>query len=113
MTDFVITTLALTNLALPALLFLVVNSFQNTWIILFRAVVAIGCGWAFTISYAFAANAINFSLSHTQVELESMYAGDGAPLAFAMVLGWFPPAIVVLTTWGVHLVITKRMKAKA
>jgi uncharacterized membrane protein (DUF485 family) len=111
MTDFVNTTLFLTCLALPVLLFLVANSFRLLWITVVRAVFAIICGWAFLFSYAVATNALAFSSPHTQAELAKMSETDGAPLAFAAVLGWVLPAILVLATWGVRTVIAKRKAA--
>lgn len=102
------TTLWLTDLALPILLFVVANPFNRTWHTVVRAALAIGCGWAFSLSYAIAANAINVCFAQTQAQLLAIYDTDGAPLAFAAVLGWLFPAITVFATWGIRSAIIRR-----
>ena len=107
MENFASTTLWLTSLVLPALLFLVANSFKRTWHTLIRAAIAIGCGWAFVFSYAIAANTINLSLARTEAKLLMLSDADGAPLAFAATLGWVLPAVLVFATWGIHSIKAK------
>ena len=72
-----------TGLVLPLLLFFVGNKFRTTAITSVRALLAIAGGWAFLLAYC-------------------IVAGDpenGAALAFASVLGWVYPAIIVGFFW--------------
>jgi hypothetical protein len=60
MENFAGTTLWLTNLAIPYLLFIVGNSFRPWQLTLLRAVVAIGGGWTFMLAYAVATTPSTF-----------------------------------------------------
>lgn len=107
-----LTVLFLTNLALPYLVFAVHNSFRNQWLNILRAVVAIGIGWVFMLAYVFAADAVNRTLASTPEQIEALNNGDGAKFAFAAVLGWVIPAIIVSTAWLLHAVIIPRIRTR-
>ena len=84
------------------------NSFRRRWIAFFRALIAVGVGWLFEIAYATAADAINRGLASTPAEIEALNNGDGAKFAFAAVLGWVLPTIIVGASWVIHgLVVPK------
>lgn len=103
-----LTTLWVTSLVLPYLVFAIHNSFRRKWLTFFRALVAVGAGWLFLIAYVMAADAINRALASTQAEIEALNNGDGAQFAFAAVLGWVLPTIIVGASWVIHgLVLPK------
>lgn len=102
MQHFAITTIWLSTIVLPCLLFLVANSFSRTSVTLARAFVAVLAGWALVAAYGIAAHAINLSASRTDAELEALYSGDGAALAFSAMFGWVGPLLVVCITWAVR-----------
>ena len=103
-----LTTLWITSLVLPYLVFVIHNSFRRRWLTFFRALIAVGVGWLFLIAYATAADAINRVLASTPAEIEALNNGDGAKFAFAAVLGWVLPTIIVGASWVIHgLVVPK------
>ena len=103
-----LTTLWITSLVLPYLVFAIHNSFRRRWLTFFRALIAVGVGWLFLIAYATAADAINRVLASTPAEIEALNNGDGAKFAFAAVLGWVLPTIIVGASWVIHgLVVPK------
>lgn len=104
-----LTTLWVTSLGLPYLVFAIHNSFRRKWLTFFRALVAVGVGWLFLIAYATAADAINRALASTPAEIEALNNGDGAKLAFATVLGWVLPTIIVGASWVIHGLVLPRI----
>ena len=108
-----LTVIFITSLALPYLVFAVHNSFRNQWLNLLRAVIAVGAGWAFMLAYVFAADAVNRALASTPEQIEALNNGDGAKFAFAAVLGWVIPAIIVGAAWLLHVVVVPRIRAKS
>ena len=101
-------TLWVTSLVLPYLVFAIHNSFRRRWITFFRALIAVAVGWLFEIAYVTAADAINRVLASTPAEIEALNNGDGAKFAFAAVLGWVLPTIIVGASWVIHgLVVPK------
>ena len=81
-----ITTLQLTGLVVPYVLFMVHNSLRLWWLTCLRALVAIGAGWLFWLAFVFAADALNRSAAKTEQEIEALNNGDGAKFAFALVI---------------------------
>ena len=108
MEDFADTSLWLTSLALPYLLFMVGNSFRKWKLVFLRAAVAIMCGWAYTVAYAVAINAINLSRARSHSDFETLFRNDGPAGAFASVLGWVLPAIIVGLAWFIHGFVVPR-----
>ena len=101
-------TLWVTSLVLPYLVFAIHNSFRRRWITFFRALISVGVGWLFEIAYVTAADAINRALASIPAEIEALNNGDGAKFAFAAVLGWVLPTIIVGASWVIHgLVVPK------
>ena len=84
----------ITSFVLPVALFLVANTFRRRWLTWLRATLAIACGWAFMMAYAIASTTMNFVMDVRSIDT------DGAPLAFAAVLGWTLPAATVFAVWG-------------
>jgi len=105
-----LTTLWVTSLVLPYLLFAIHNSFRGTWGTFFRALLAVGAGWLFMIAYANAAGAISLALASTSAEVAALHNGDGAKLAFAAALGWVLPTIIVGASWIVHRLILPKIR---
>jgi hypothetical protein len=94
-----LTILWIISLVLPYLVFAIHNSFRRRWLTFFRAFIAIGIGWR---------HAINRGLASTPAEIEALNNGDGAKFAFAAVLGWVLPTIIVGASWVIHgLVLPK------
>ena len=108
-----LTVFFITSLVLPYLAFAVHNSFRSQWLNLLRAVVAIGIGWAFMLAYVFAADALNRASATTPKQIEALNNGDGAKFAFAAVLGWVIPAIIVGAGWLFHCVLLPRIRANS
>ena len=102
MENFATTTLWLASLLFPYLLFVAGNSFRSTALTTVRAVIAVAGGWALSLSYAVAANAVAVATARTEERLQQVYASDGAPLATAATLGWVLPAIIVAVAWVLH-----------
>jgi hypothetical protein len=110
MDEFSISTLQLAGLALPYVTFVAHNSFQRWWLILFRALTAIGIGWAFWLAFVFAADALNRAAATTEAEIEALNNGDGAKFVFALVFGWVVPAVTVGLTWVVRCWLWPRLR---
>jgi hypothetical protein len=94
-----ITTLQLTGLVLPYVLFVVHNSFRRWWWTGVRALAAVGVGWIFWLAFVFAADALNRSAATSQQQIETLNNGDGAKFVFALVFGWVVPAVTVGLVW--------------
>jgi len=94
----------LASLLVPALLFVVGNTFRSVARTLMQAVVAIGAGWVLTISYVVAAQAI-VATSAPEAEVLALFDRDGAPRAFASVFGWVPAAVLVAVVWAARSVV--------
>jgi len=107
-----LTVIFITSLALPYLAFAVHNSFRSHWLNLLRAVVAVGVGWAFMLAYVFAADGLHRASASTPEQIEALNNGDGAKFAFAAVLGWVIPAIIVGASWLFHGVLVPRFRTK-
>lgn len=99
MSEFAITTLWIASLLIPGLVLFCggrPRSFVSGSI---RSLVAIGCGWAFTVAYA------------EVVEFISQGSTNGAVIAYANVLGWIMPSLIVgfclLIQWLVRRIKNK------
>jgi hypothetical protein len=104
-----LTTIWIVSMALPYLVFTIHNSFRRNWLTFFRALIAVGVGWLFDIAYVTAADAINRKLASTPAEIEVLNDGDGAKFAFAAVLGWVLPTIIVGVSWVIYVVVLPRI----
>ena len=102
-------TIWIVSLALPYLVFAIHNSFRRKWLTFLRALIAVSVGWLFEIAYTTAADAINRNLASTPAEIEALNDGDGAKFAFAAVLGWVLPTIIVGVSWVIHVVVLPRI----
>ena len=49
------------------------------------------------------------ALSYTLAQIEALNDGDGARFAFAAVLGWVLPALIVSASWLFHALILPRI----
>ena len=105
-----ITTLQLTGLVLPYLVFVVHNRFAVWWLTIVRALIAIGAGWVFWLSFVFSADALNRAAATTEQEIESLNNGDGAKFAFALMLGWVVPTVTVALSWAINRWLVPRAK---
>ncbi len=106
-----VTILWVTSWVLPYLVFAIHNSFRRRWLTLLRAIIAVGIGWLFLIAYITASDAINRALAPTPAEFEALNNGDGAKFAFAAVLGWVLPALIVGASWGFHVLVLPKLTA--
>ncbi len=97
---------------LPYLVFVVANEFRSIPVTLVRALVAIAVGWAMFIAFVLASQAFSISTASPE-ELIKIYDGDGAPRAFAAVVGWLPAAVVVLAAWPIHAWLNCRRRHAA
>ena len=105
-----ITTLQLTGLVVPYVLFMVHNSLRLWWLTCLRALVAIGAGWLFWLAFVFAADALNRSAAKTEQKIEALNNGDGAKFAFALVFGWVVPGATVALAWGLNRWVLPRIR---
>jgi hypothetical protein len=96
----------ISSLALPCLLFLAANSFRNGWQSILWAALSTAVGWLLALAYAVAAHSLALT-SASPTEHPAVFANDGAPLAFAAVLGWVPAAVAVILTWGARSAIAR------
>jgi hypothetical protein len=110
MASFAIDVLWGTSLILPIVVFLLVNPLASIRAKLFAATVAVGAGWCLTVAYAVAARAIALSEAGTRDQQLAVLDHDGAPLAFAMTLGWIPGLVVVLATSLTRATFARRVK---
>jgi len=101
----------LAMLMLPYLLFVTGNTYTSWWLTGSRAAIAVAAGWCLAFAYAIAARAINISIA-SPAELLALYDRDGAPLAFAAVLGWVPALFVVAVAWLVHSVALPHLRGE-
>jgi hypothetical protein len=76
-----------------------------------RAVLAVAAGWCLTVAYAISARAISISIASPN-ELLALYDRDGAPLAFAAVLGWLPSLVIVVVAWLAHSVVLSHLRGE-
>ncbi len=90
MEEYAINILWITSLAIPGLVFLIANNFNRFSVTLFRAVLAVGAGWAVQFAYGIAAQ----HLSGEPI--------NGAAIAFVSVFGWVLPTIIVGLCWLIH-----------
>jgi hypothetical protein len=81
--QFATTTLWLASLAIPALVFLLVNAKSSR---------------------------IARAQAPTQEAQLALLDSDGAPLAFAATFGWVPAAVVVTVVWFVRRTLIPRIK---
>lgn len=105
-----ITTLQLTGLVLPYLVFIVHNPLKRWWLSAVRGLIAVGAGWLFWLSFVFAADALNRSAATSEQEIGSLNNGDGAKFAFALVFGWVVPAFTVALSWVFHRGLMPRIR---
>jgi hypothetical protein len=96
----------LSSLALPCLLFLAANSFRSVGRSMLWAALSVGVGWLLGLAYAVAAHALALT-SASPAEYEAVFANDGAPLAFAAVLGWVPATVVIALTWAARSLLVR------
>ena len=96
-------------LALPYLVFAIHNSFRRRWLTIFRALIAVGVGWIVMVAYVTAADAISRVSATTTAEIEALNDGDGAKFAFAAVLGWVLPTLIVSVSWAAHVFLLPRL----
>jgi hypothetical protein len=108
--QFATTTLWLASLAIPALVFLLVNAKSSRTAQLSAAIIAMATGWCCTIAYAIAAQSIARAQAPTQEAQLALLDSDGAPLAFAATFGWVPAAVVVTVVWFVRRTLIPRIK---
>lgn len=111
--QIVLKVLWLTALGVPYLLFVVHNSFRSIWVTGCRAILAVLAGWMLLFSYAIASDAILRRVATTPEQIDALNSGDGAKFAFAFLLGWIPPALVVGITWIVRRTLSKRRKGSS
>ena len=102
MEHFASTTLWIVSLVLPYLVFAVGNPFRTRLVTAARAVIAVGVGWVFMIAYAVAAGSLSFAAAPSELARLSLYETDGSKVAFAVVLGWLLPSLIVLGSWLLH-----------
>ena len=99
MESFAINAFWLSILALPSLLFVVVNDFKSNVHTSIRALLAVYCGWALWVAYAYVAQTISSRLP------EQIH---GAALAFSAVFGWVIPTATVAAAWLAARVFYRR-----
>ena len=99
----------LASLLLPLTLFASGNLSRSLLHNLLRAGLAVAAGWALTVALVIADQAMYISTA-TPSELLSFYDRDGAPRAFAAVLGWVPAAFLVAVAWLVRSLARRRIR---
>jgi hypothetical protein len=98
MEKFAVTALLLTALAVPVALFLLLRS-RFPLHGLFAAAIAVAAGWALNVAWAFASQKIT-------PQDPSQFNGD--TLSIAARFGWVCPTVLVLLTWLVWRLMTRR-----
>jgi uncharacterized membrane protein YGL010W len=111
MEQFASTTIWVTSLALPYLLFAVANPFRHTLITAIRALVAITAGWLLSVAYAIAAGALSLSNAPSEAARLAIYDTDGSKVSFALMFGWVLPSVIVLGSWVLHRFVSRRRRA--
>lgn len=110
--DFALSCFNWTVLALPYLLVVAANDFSSVRSTLARALVAVGAGWILTVAYVVVAQELAVAAASPERLLE-LYASDGAPRAFAAVLGWVPAVLVISVAWPGHAWLARKRRRRA
>lgn len=97
------TALLLTALALPVLLFLLLRA-RTGLRGLVAAAIAVAAGWAFNVAYAYA---VQRTATGSQIAETEGFVG------IAALFGWACPTVLVLLTWLIWQLVTKRKRANA
>ena len=98
----------LVGLALPYLVFMVHNNFQCRSATFIRSLIAVGAGWAFWLSFSFAAYAMMRAAATTEHQIDSLDSGKELVIDSAIVYGWVFPAITVALSWGLQSWLSSR-----
>jgi hypothetical protein len=86
-------------MALPALSFAAFYR-SRPWLFQMISVLSSAAvGWLAFVAYAVAARALALATA-SEVERLLILDADGAPLAFAVLLGWLPGLCIVVLTWA-------------
>jgi len=93
------------GILLPYFVFAYRNRFNNATLTLSRAVGAVIIGWAYMLVSTLLITDIDLKLAKTEQEIQLVSSGDGAKHAAALLVGWFPPLLLVIVYWVVHKII--------
>lgn len=92
--------LLLVTLLLPYMLVVFRNRFDKATITTLRFVLAVAAVWIWMLCIRVIVDHVDARLAVTHEQLESIYAGDGARNAFALLFGWVPGIVLATLSWG-------------